>query len=167
MSFFENPQKAKVVFIITLVLLIVFFLSAGVAGYFYYQKNLNYNDLDSKYSKLKREQTDAKKLQKQITTLNQQIADLQKQIETKNASSTTIKAYNDFFKYMNSIIRIHNGYTGWTDAEYQVGRQKAQATGSSSFVSLVDWAWNRTDIDPNTRVLGVLDAIAKGIGDSL
>ena len=56
---------------------------------------------------------------------------------------------------------------GWTDAEYQAGRIKAQATGSASFVSDVDWAWNQRDINQITRLVKIFEDISAGVASGL
>ncbi|MFH1749425.1 MAG: hypothetical protein ABH837_00775 [bacterium] len=172
MSIFEDSKKAKIAFISTLVIAIIFFLGSGVLGYMFYGKYNDYKNLKDKYTDLKEVtvgdlEKEIEDLQKQVDTLTTEKTALEEQIKEKDAGIATANAYNEFLKYMTQIIKTHNGFTGWTDAEYQVGRTKAQATGSTSFVNTVDWAWNRTDIDPVTRVIGVWDAVANGISNAI
>lgn len=175
MNFFENPKKAKIAFVITLIVLIISLIGNGVLGYFFYKKNVDCYELYMANRELRSQQeADVEDLQEQITvlteekaTLEKQKSDLEKQAATDDTNFAKIKAYNEFFKYMNSVIETHGGYEGWTEAEYQIARGKAQATGNSSFVSTVDWAWHRTDIDPITRILRVLKEIASGIDSGL
>ena len=169
---FDEPKKAKTAFIITLVFAIIFFLGSGVLGYMFYEKYNDHKNLKDKYSDLKEiTLSDLEKenedLQTQIDTLTKEKTALQKTNKEMKDGIAVANAYNEFCKYMTQIIDVHNGFTGWTDAEYQVGRTKAQATGSTSFVNTVDWAWNRTDIDPVTRVIGVWNAIATGISNAI
>ena len=77
------------------------------------------------------------------------------------------RTYNDFFKYLNDITQVHNGYTGWTEAEYQTGRSKAEATGDGNFVSVIDWAWTATSTPQIDRMIKVWTAIDEGIGSNL
>ena len=169
---FDNPKKAKIAFITTLVITIIFFLGSGVLGYMYYGKHNDYKNLKEKYTDLKEVtlsdlEKENEELQGQVDTLTQEKSALGEQIKDKDAGIATANAYNEFHKYMNQIIQTHNGFEGWTDAEYQIARRKAQATGNTSFVNTVDWAWNRTDIDPVTRLLGVWKAITTGISNAI
>ena len=68
---------------------------------------------------------------------------------------------------MTQVIDAHDGFTGWTDAEYQVGREKAQATGNQTFVETVDAAWNNEAIDVTTGVINVYRGIVSGISGAL
>ncbi len=76
-------------------------------------------------------------------------------------------AYADFFGYMNEVTAVHDGYTGWTQAEFEHGRALAQATGDASFVMIVDEAWaHDTDLEI-PRLLAVWQAIQQGIESAL
>lgn len=110
----------------------------------------------------------------EIEKLRQEKADLQKQLDEKNnelsskvAGMSTITAYNGFLEYMTQVIDAHDGFNGWTDAEYQIGREKAQATGNNDFINTVDTAWNNTAIDVTTRVTNVYKGIVNGIKGGL
>lgn len=181
MEFVNDPRKAKIAFVITLIFAIFFFLASGTLGYFYWQKMKSSNDLStSKQSveaKLKTAEDSLTKANTDLTTANaelaalessssasgQSISSLQKQVADYKAGMTKITAYKEFLKYYNSIIEAHNGYTGWTDAEFQVGKTKAEATGDTSFVSLVNWAWYETTVDVTTRIIRVNKAIVSGL----
>jgi len=110
----------------------------------------------------------------QIEKLKAEKAALQVKLDTansdldnKNSGITTTKAYVSFLEYMTQVIDAHDGFTGWTDAEYQVGREKAEATGNNDFVNRVDWAWNETSVDPVVRVIEVYRDIVNGINSAL
>jgi cell division protein FtsB len=178
MSFLDDPRKAKVAFIVTLCLLILFFLTSGVLGYFYYQKYNENKKLAGDYNSIKSQLEGTNKNEsKQVSDLKKQIEDLTKTNSSLTSENNTLKsqnadykakqakvsAYNEFFIYMNQVIEIHNGFTGWTDAEFQVGKQKAEATGDASFVSDVNWAWYETSVPVEQRLLKVLKDIAAGI----
>ncbi len=172
MSIFDDPKKAKRSFIVILLFAIIFLIGSGVLGYMYWGKYNDHKNLKDKYSDLK---------EVTVGDLEKEIEDLEKQVEDLTVEKTALEktkketedgmvianAYNEFTIYMTQVIEDHNGFSGWTDAEYQVAKQKAQATGSASFVSKVDWAWNRTDIDPVTRIVGVYDAITVGISNAI
>ena len=168
MQFVNDPRKSKNVFIIMLVIAILLFLGLAVVGFFYWQEVKSYNQLN----------TDKKALEQQLSSISKdtisQIANFKKENETltasnkaKDAKMAKAKAYNDVLAYLIQIIQAHNGLNGWTEAEYQAGRVKAQATGDQSFVDLVDWAWNNQAIDQVERLTKVMDAIADGIGSNL
>lgn len=99
-------------------------------------------------------------LQSQLDAANQNLTDLRNGVKTANA-------YNDFLEYLTQVIDAHDGFNGWTDAEYQVGREKAQATGNQSFIDTVDTAWNNHAIDVTTRVINVYRGIVSGTKDAL
>jgi len=169
---FDDPKKAKIAFITTLVIAIIFFLGSGVLGYMYYDKYNDHRDLKEKYSDLKEItlsdlEKENEELQGQVDTLTEEKLALEEQIKTKDVGIAVANAYNEFHKYMNQVIQTHNGFDGWTDAEYQIARRKAQATGSNTFVNTVDTAWNRTDIDPLTRLLNVWKGIVSGIENAI
>lgn len=178
MSFLEDPRKAKIAFIVTLCSSILFFLASGVLGYFYYQKYNENKKLASDYSDIKNQLEGTNKNEsKQVSDLKKQIEDLTKANTSLTGENNTLKsqnadykakqakvsAYNEFFNYLNQIIETHGGFTGWTDAEFQIGEQKAEATGDTNFVSDVNWAWYETSIPPDQRVLKIWKDIAAGI----
>lgn len=182
MQFIYDPKKAKIAFIITLILAIVFFLASLALGYFYYQaKNLDKwkeSIVQSKDTKIAELQKKVGDLEGQASNLSAQGVKTKADLEKENAAlsgqigATAAKiakanSYNNFFKYLNQVIETHNGFTGWTDAEFQIGKQKAEATGDASFVSDVNWAWYETSIDPSTRVMKIWKDIASGIENSL
>ena len=134
----------------------------------------SYNDLAASKQKveasLKTDEDNLAKANTELATLKatsdvsgQSISSLQKQIADYKAGMTKIAAYKEFLKYYNQIIEIHNGYTGWTDAEFQVGKTKAEATGDTDFVSIVNQAWYETSVDPTTRIIRVNKAIVTGL----
>lgn len=107
---------------------------------------------------------------KELDKLRQEKSDIQKQLDektnelsSKNAGIATIEAYNNFLEYMTYVIDAHDGFSGWTEAEYQIAREKAEATGNDEFVNTVDTAWNNTSIDVTTRVINVYRGIINGI----
>lgn len=182
MSLFDNPPKAKNIFGIFLALSIVFFLATGVFSYLYYQKYMQNKTLESQIWELEGKSTtttfSAKQseadLKKQITDLQTENIKLTKTNKELNDQATANKTkvdkvltYNQFFEYLNSVIEKYNGFDGWTDADYQAGLTKAQATGDTSFVATVNWAWYETTVPQMTRAIGVWKAISTGITNSL
>ena len=174
MEFVNDPRRAKIAFVLTLCFAIFFFLSSGLLAYFYWQKTKGNHDLDSSKQKveesLRTSEANLAKANSELTALKastdasgKSISSLDKQITDYKTGMAKITAYKEFLKYYNSIIEIHNGYTGWTDAEFQVGKTKAEATGDTDFVSLVNWAWYETSVDVTTRIIRVNKAIVAGL----
>jgi predicted phage gp36 major capsid-like protein len=179
MEFVNDPRKAKIAFVIVLVLAIIFFLGSGVLGYFYLQKSKSYNSLADNKSKLEASveeqikektaeleaklQTDTETLRKEKTDCEADRSAKEDQIDSYRAGMAKVTAYKEFLKYYNAVIEAHNGYTGWTDQEYAIGREKAVVTGDQDFIDIVDYAWNETSVYPVTRVIRVNKAIVTGL----
>lgn len=192
----NDPIKAKRTMIVLLVLSIAFFVGVGVMGYFYYQKDSQYKKLtDEKKSLEDQKNKEVVDLQKQIADLNgtgklssesvlalqkeneqlkkdstadkATIKDLTNQINAKKAGIAKAVAYNEFLKYLNYVIEVHGGYSGWTDAEFQTGKAKAEVTGDAAFVSTVNWAWYETSVPQVDRIIRVNKEIVSGIENAL
>ena len=177
----SNPKHRLVFVIITLVLSAVIFTMIGYFGarsIFEAQKELTPSPTPSPtvtatitasptVSAISKTSTEIEKLRQEKADLQKQLDEIQSKLDSKNASSSTIRAYNDFLEYMTQVIDAHDGFSGWTDAEYQIGREKAEATGNDTFVGTVDTAWNNTSIDVTTRVLNVYRGIISGIKSGL
>lgn len=114
-----------------------------------------------------KESSEVSKLKEEKAALQSQLDSANQTISNKNSGISTAKAYNSFLEYLTQVIDAHDGFTGWTDAEYQVGREKAQATGNQTFVDTVDTAWNNQAIDVTTRVINVYRGIVSGISGAL
>lgn len=189
MNFVNDPRKSKNVFIIMLVIAIVLFVGLVVLGYLFYQKNKSYNNLEAERKALQQEQSlISKDTVNQIKTLTAENTSLKKENANLTTENTSLKkenedlaavnkekaakmakasTYNDVLAYLVQIVQAHNGLDGWTEAEYQAGRTKAQATGDQTFVDLIDWAWNSTTIDQVERLTKVLDSISDNIGNNV
>jgi predicted phage gp36 major capsid-like protein len=178
MEFVNDPRKAKIAFVTILVFAIVFFLGAGVLGYFFWQKTTSYKSLADEKSKLEVSVEDqvagkTEELQAKLTESEKALADQKvtseaeksksdEQIESYRSGMTKITAYKEALKYYYAVIEAHGGYTGWTDQEYAIFRSKAEATGDKDFVDVVDYAWNETSADVVTRVLRFHQALVTG-----
>ncbi len=146
----------------------VLFVGACALGYFVWRDHQNYNKLLSDKQSLESRLAITKTMTTTPTaTVDKEKVELKKEVASYKAGREKITAYNDFFKYMNQIVETHNGFSGWTDAEFQTGKSKAEATGDTDFVSKVDWAWYETSVDPLQRALGVWKSIADGIDRGL
>ncbi|TSC93109.1 MAG: hypothetical protein Athens101428_736 [Candidatus Berkelbacteria bacterium Athens1014_28] len=178
MEFVNDPHKAKVAFVVTLILAIFFFLASGTLGYFYWQKMKSYNDLaDSKKKveeSLKTAEDNLAKANIELATLKtssdasgQSISSLQKQITDNNAKKASIASYLTVFTYLVDLIEAHSGLDGWTETEFQTGRAKAVATGNNSFVADIDWAWAHKEVDQITRLVRVMRDIITGINNGI
>jgi cell division protein FtsL len=171
MEFINDPIKSKKVFILMLCLTIAFFLTSGALGYLYYAKNRDYKNLNTAKQQLEEKNKSFEDLQKQIETItsdNKKLkTDITDQASAQEAKVKKAKAYNDVMRYFSSVVKAHNGFDDWTDAEYQTARAKAVITGDTAFVSTIDWAWNRHDIGDIDRAVGFWNAVADGIDNSL
>lgn len=175
MAFYEDPIKAKRVFVVFLSLSILFFIGCGALGYLYYREHKLTKWINTQVSQ---KDTKIADLEKQITgvttestesaaSLTEQNTALNKQITSYKAKIAKANTYNEFFKYLNSVINAHAGFVGWTDGEFQTAQTKAQATGDTNFVATINWAWYQTTIDPVVRLVRVWNETASGIENSL
>jgi len=172
---FSDPVKSKKIFILMLVLTIMFFVGAGVLGYFYYEKFKAYKSLASDKQKLEDQlrnssttwQKKNNDLEKDKAQLQKDKKTLQDQIAADRAKIDKAKAYLETLVYVNQLIADHGGLVGWTEAEFQEGRRIAETTGDSSYVDLVDWCWNRRDINQITRLTRFYKASTDGISSNL
>jgi len=178
MSFLDDPIRAKRAFWISFYLLLLFFLSTVILGFLFYQSYINYRTLKTENQFLTNKPTPSPSvsassstniddLTKENLDLKLEKMNLEKQIADDKTKDEKAKAYNDFFKYLNSVIMAHNGFEGWTEAEYQTARTKAEATKDGSFVSTIDWAWHDTNTPPLDRLIRVWTSIDQGIGNNL
>lgn len=174
MEFVNDPRKAKIGFVVVLLLAVIFFLAAGVLSYFYWQKTDSYKSLADEKQKLEvsvEDQIAAKttELQTQIDVLEKEKTEsgadksaLQGQIDSFRDGMAKITTYKEALKYYYSVLETHGGYTGWTDQEYAIFRSKAQATGDQDFVDVVDYTWNETSVDVVTRLIRFHQALVTG-----
>lgn len=100
-------------------------------------------------------------------SLEEQNLALKTENDSLKTSMAAAAAYNNFFEHMNAVIETHNGFTGWTDTEFQAGNTIAATTGDTSFVNLINWAWYETSVSATERVITVWKAIENGIESSL
>ena len=107
-------------------------------------------------------------------TLAAENAQLTKDKDALTAENASLKAtkakalaYNEVFKHVNSVIETHNGFDGWTDAEFQAGKVKAEATGNTTYVSTINWCWYDHSVDQLTRALRFWKETATNIESSL
>jgi len=155
-------------------------IGSGVLGYLYYKSQKAKKDLNSQNETLLGQlgsalvspsptatSSELVALQSRVTTLEKEKSNLEGQISSLKSKIKKANAYNEFYKYLNSVIETHSGYTGWTDAEFETGKQKAEATGDAPFVSTVNWAWYETSVPPYDRVLRTQKEIASGIENAL
>jgi hypothetical protein len=178
----DPVKKFRIVFWVTFSVLVLII----AAGVFYYFKIDDWKEklVASKDQKIAFQVTDLANQAKLLeetggTAKDKEALVAENTLLTKDKASLTAEntalkagrakalAYNEFFKYLNTVIETHNGFTGWTDAEFQIGRTRAEATGDISFVSTVNWAWYETSINPTTRVIRAWKEIVSGIQNAL
>jgi hypothetical protein len=176
MELTTGEQKVKRVVLAVVVGILA--IGTVALGYLYYNENVDKKTLadqnkileDQYNTILEKNQSEideltggASSLSGEKTTLEGQNATLKKKNDEYAAGMATIKAYNDMFKYYNTVIDTHDGFTGWTDAEFQTGKSLAEKTGNSSYVSTVNWAWYETSVPPFDRALRFQIETAAGI----
>lgn len=180
MELTTGEQKVKRV-----ILAVVFgILAIGTAalGYLYYNENVDKKNLadqnkileDQCNTILEKNQSEidaltggTSSLSGEKTTLETQNAALIKANNDYKSEMATIKAYNEMFKHYNTVIDTHDGFTGWTDAEFQAGKALAEKTGNATYVSTVNWAWYETSVPPFDRALRFQKETASGIESGL
>jgi len=177
-----DPNKAKRWVWIEFAIAILLLATSGFFTFLYYGANDNgiwkeslISDKDQEIAQLEKqlETLTAEKNALDSTaegekgTLEEQNATLKSENLVLEAKIAKANTYNNFFKHLNTVIETHNGFTGWTDAEFQAGNTIAVTTGDTTFVNLINWAWYETTVDVSTRVVAVWKAIASGIETSL
>lgn len=153
----------------------VFSLIIIVGVYFFWRYNNNkVQSISEKDQKIAEQNLEIIKLNKSQSTNETSTSELQKTnaklVEENDNLKAGIKkalAYNDVFKYITAVIRTHGGFSGWTDAEFNTGKTKAEATGDANFVSTINWAWYEVSVPVVDRVTRVWDEIAAGIENNL
>ena len=132
------------------------------------EKDQKISELEAEISKTKSASESAgSELEKENEALKTENIKLAKENSDLKAAKAKALTYNEFLKYMTSIIKLHAGFSGWTDAEFQTGKAKAEATGNANFVSTINWAWYQTSVPPTDRVIRVWEEAAAGIENSL
>lgn len=187
MALLDDPSKTKKAFWLVVALLIVLTAASVILALLYRDSNLKYKNLVEENKRLSNQPTSSPTaspkasptpsptassssqadLLKENADLKSENQNLKNTLADKNAKTAKAKAYNDFFKYLNDVTQAHNGYTGWTEAEYQTARGKAEATGDNNFVSIVDLAWAASSTPQIDRLIKVWKAIDEGIGNNL
>jgi hypothetical protein len=179
---FGESRGTKVKRVVLISVVAALTIGAAALGYLYYSENKDKKDLAAENKELQaRYEKIASKLEGQVdeltggttsltgekTTLEEQNASLKAENQEYASGMATIKAYNDVFKFYNTVLDTHDGFTGWTDAEFQTGLALAQKTGSTSFINTVNWAWYETSVPVFDRVLRYQKEIASGIEGAL
>lgn len=182
MEFVNDPVKSKRVFIAVLIISIVFFVGTGVLGYLYYKERKLVNEKQSAIIQKDQEianlqlqldeytgssESARESLKSQNDILKKSNKTLTDQVNDYKAKSAKALLYNEVLKYVNSIIEAHGGFDGWTDAEFQTGKTKAEATGDAAYISMINWAWYEKSVPPLTRALRFFKDTASAIENSL
>lgn len=177
-----NVKKHKIIAISAICVLLI---GSGVLGYLYYKSNKNFVAANVKIDDLGKgalltSSGTTVKMQELITQndkLTKENGQLQKDNTTltsdKTAATATAvkvakaKTYNDTLTYIAQLMSLHNGFDGWTDAEYAEGRRIAGTTEDQSFLELIDWAWAHAEINSIERLTAVLKTIASNINNNI
>jgi len=115
-------------------------------------------------SKLNKTTSTTENSSNEITKTNAQLTE---ENDALKAGIKKANTYNDFSKYLTSVIKTHNGFTGWTDTEFATAKTKAEATANTNFVSTINWAWYETTVPSIDRVIRVWEETVAGIDNSL
>lgn len=168
--------------------LLVVSITAVILGYLLYKENKEKKDLQADLTKLESEMEDNRKAiveyeaelaesQASLTEYKAQLdeltsestqtsdtnASLETQIASLQAKISKIDKINNLNEYIWQVVEAHGGFVGFTDAEYNVAIQKANATGDTTIVSAVQSAWNDTHIDPTVRVINLMQTLISKI----
>jgi len=178
----NDPAKAKRWVWIEFVIAILLLATSGFFTFLYYGANDNgiwkeglISDKDQEIAQLEKQigslttEKDAisSTAEGEKGTLAEQNAALIADKAALEAKIVEANTYNNFLKHMNTVVETHNGFTGWTDAEFQTGNAIAATTGDTTFVNLINWAWYETSVSATERVIAVWKAIASGVETSL
>jgi cell division protein FtsB len=185
----KHPKRTKI--LLTLFVLSTvgaLSLTILVLGYLYYKKSSEVRDLKADNSQLADKAKDTEEYQAELEDLEEDYDLATDEIETLEASVTekdatieritvdntayatkiaNIKKYNDVYDFLADLIIAHGGATGWTQADYQAGRNLAQATGDQGLLDAIDAAWYNTGVDPVLRVGNVIKELVEGITANL
>jgi|GEM_PF-2433993 len=179
------PSLKKLLFLIVLVGMLVSLIGLSAFAYLYYGQREDSKDLGNENSSLQDEieeleeqqdtqvrdlliqiedlQATVAALEEDKVALQKSEADLKKSEASYKSKAAQARQYNDVLGALHDTIVRHNGFSGWTEAEYQTGRSLALATGDQGLVDAVDDAWHDLDGDPVLRVARVLKEIIDGI----
>lgn len=167
-----KPKKRirfSTIFIVFLFLLLV--AGLGILSYLYFTKDSRYKTLLTQKENLETQNSsltsEKETLQSEKATLEEENATLTAQIESINTHEAKIKAYNDVLDYTFVVVSTHNGFSGWTEEEYQHARDLASISGDDDFVAQVDTAWNDKHISATTRFVNFIDFISTRIDENL
>lgn len=149
----NTKSKLPLVIVIFSILLLG---SAGTLAYLYITE-MNRN---------KTIQADYATLQTQYNEKETEITQLEEQVETYGQKITKIDAYNDVDKFIYDTILKHNGFTGWTQAEYNTVKAMADKIGDKELSASLYSGWYDRNGLPVSRFSRVMLAIIDGIGDN-
>ncbi len=184
-KFSFKPDWKGVLKILAICLLIGTMVSCGIYSYRLWNENQSLKDeveaseeLSDELGVLQDEFDELKIDHEELTGQNEELQNdyndlsgnydvAQGTIEAYEVAQARIQAYNNFDDYFHNVIVAHGGFDGWTQAEYEHAHDLAEATGDSSFVDIVEYAWNNEDIDPVIRITAVMKGIIDGINANL
>ena len=172
----DPVKKFRIIFWITFSILVIvigagtwlFLKDRGNKEQIISEKDQKISKLEAEISKTKSaSESEGSGLEKENEALKTENIKLTKENSDLKAAKTKALTYNEFLKYMTSIIKSHGGFDGWTDAEFQAGKVKSEATGNASYVSTINWAWYQKSVPQLDRAIRVWEETAAGIENSL
>ena len=122
------------------------------------------DELETQVEELEKENAT---LKEENTSLKNENDALKVRVADYQARMAQVGRYNALHRYIYEVIVAHDGFSGWTEAEYQVGYSIAVSTGDTSLINAVDNAWHNLDGDPIARFASVMWEIIEGINENL
>jgi len=101
------------------------------------------------------------------SSFEETINSLRMQVTVYQGKLGRIEEYNDMHKFIYDVIIAHDGFTGWTDAEYEIARGMAEGFGDEELIAAIENAWINLDGEPAARFARVMLAIINGIDGNL
>ena len=77
---------------------------------------------------------------------------MQTSLDSANGKISKATAYNNVLSYVAGLMEAHNGFSGWTQEEFNTGYALARKTNDQSYLDLIDYVWYNTTVDINTRI---------------
>lgn len=101
------------------------------------------------------------------SSFEETINSLRMQVTVYQGKLGRIEEYNDIHKFIYDVIIAHDGFTDWTDAEYEIARDMASGLGDEELMAAIENAWTNLDGEPAARFARVMLAIINGIDGNL
>ncbi|MDD4381830.1 MAG: hypothetical protein PHE21_00585 [Candidatus Dojkabacteria bacterium] len=151
----NNGTKSKLPLLV-IILSVLLLGSSGTLTYLYITEKSSNDTLKSDYEAL----------QTEYNTKTEDILALQEDITTYEGKISKVTSYNSVDKYIYDTIVKHNGFSGWTQTEYNTVKGMADDIEDTELSASLHSAWYDRNGLPLTRFTRVMLAIINGITDS-